>query len=459
MKVVILAGGGGTRLFPLSRKCRPKQFLALADEGETLLSGTIKRFCEITPAKDIILVTNQAYYHHVKSELAASGAQEAHIVLEPEARNTAPAIVLAAQYAKDELGIAEDEVFFITPSDHMIQAGEAFKQAAEAAAALAAQGKLVTFGVKPLRPETGFGYIEAGQPFAQGYKIKAFKEKPDAGQAEKYLAAGTYYWNAGMYVFSLRTYREELEKYAPGILAAEGIDFAATKKNFAKMPSISIDYAIAEKSQCGIMLPLDLAWNDVGSWDAIYDVLPKDEAGNALQGDCVTIDCEDNLLLGSSRLIAGIGLKNIMVVETADVILVAQKGESQKVKELVASLKAAGRKEAEQHTTLYYPWGHATVLGGGKGYRMKRLTVDPGEGIPLRRHYHRSVHWIVTCGTAEVDMGGQLKMVLSNESVFIPMTMFYGIKNPGHMPLIVIEVQNGEYLGDDDVEVLAEKSH
>ena len=455
MKVVILAGGGGTRLFPLSRQCRPKQFLTI-DGKDSLLAGTIKRFLPLVEARDIILVTSADYLHHVKSELTAAGAEAAHIVLETEPRNTAPAIALAAQYAQEALGAADDEVLFISPSDHVIHPRDTFDRAVQAAVRRAEEGKIVTFGIQPKAPETGFGYIEAGEADGDAYTVRAFKEKPDQETARRYVDSGRYYWNAGMFALSVRTYREELALYAPDILQAMGADFAATRDNFAAMPSISIDYAVIEKTKRCLVMPLSLQWSDVGSWDAIYETLAKDEAGNALQGDCLTIDCKDSLMLGSSRLIAGIGLKDVMVVETADVILVAQKGESQKVRTLVEMLKAKGRKEAEKHTTLYYPWGHATDLGGGAGYHMRQLTVNPGQELPQRRHYHRSVHWVITRGTAEVMMNQATQMVLTNESIFIPMTTIYGLKNPGKMPLVVIEVQNGDYLGDDDIEIIGE---
>lgn len=450
MKVVILAGGGGTRLFPLSRKCMPKQFLAI-DGDKSLLAETIERFRNLIKPEDIIIVTNHNYVHHVKSELTLCGAENAHILMEPAAKNTAPAIALAVKYCVDKLNCLGDEVLFISTSDHIIRPAVAFQSAVAKAVQFSKQGKFVTFGIKPTKPETGFGYIEAGEENAGAYKTKDFKEKPDLETAKQYLASGNYYWNSGLFSFSIDCFLKEINLYAKEISQELRENYEKTIENFINMPDISIDYAIAEKSKCGMTIPLDLYWNDVGSWDAIYDVLDKDAEGNAVRGDCISLDCKNSLMLGQSRLIASIGLEDVMVVETDDVILVAQKGESQKVKDLVEVLKFRGRKEAVEHTTMYFPWGICTMLGEGTGYRMKKLVVRPGEHLAKKAHYHRSVHWVVTRGTAEVTIGDDVKMIHDNESVFIPKTTKYGLKNPGKISLIVIEVENGDYLEEDDV--------
>ena len=450
MKIVILAGGGGTRLFPLSRKCMPKQFLTI-DKEMSLLGETILRFRNVVRPSDLVIVTNSAYVHHVRNELMNCEADAAHIVLEPMARNTAPAIALAANFCLHELGCESDEVMFVSTSDHIIRPPIAFQNAVMTAVEFAAKGKLVTFGVQPTKPEVGFGYIETGKDLGGAYETSSFKEKPDLKTAKAYVESGNYFWNSGMFAFRIDRYLNEIKQYAPEIDHNLMETYDETLAQFEHMPDISIDYAVAEKSEVGVTIPLKVYWNDVGSWDAIYEVLDKDADGNAIKGDAITIDCKDNLIFGQSRLIAGIGLKDIMVVETDDVILVAQKGESQKVKTLVDMLKQRGRKEAVEHTTLYYKWGHRTLLGEGKGYKMKKIVIRPGESLETKMHFHRSVHWVVTRGTADVTIAGKQQMLHDNESVFIPKTTKYSLKNPGKISLVIIEVENGEYLEDDDV--------
>jgi len=450
MKIVILAGGGGTRLFPLSRTRFPKQFLKMNGD-KSLLAQTIERFLPLAKSSDMIIVTSQDYVHHVKTELVASNATDAHILLEPVARNTAPAIAFAARYCVDQLGCGLDEVLVVTPSDHVIRSVETFIANVEQAVDMAAMDKVVTLGVAPDSPETGYGYIHAGKPFGKGFIVESFREKPDREAAEAYLASGGYYWNSGMFAFTIGRFMAELREHQPDIYSLADAGFAALTENFADMPNISVDYAVAEKSGQVMMLPLTAKWSDIGSWDAIYDVLGKDTDGNAVKGDCITIDCSNTLMLGNSRLIAGIGLKDLLVVETDDVILVAQKGESQKVKDLVARLKTTGRIEADEHTTVYRPWGLYTVLGSGPGYKMKKIVVNPGQVLSLQMHYHRSEHWIVIGGTAKVIIGESESMVHENEGVFVPQTTKHRIENPGRLPLEIIEVQNGSYLGEDDI--------
>ena len=450
MKIIVLAGGGGTRLFPLSRKSRPKQFLSI-DQNKSLLEETITRFRDIIRPEDIVVVTNEDYVHHVRTELQSSGAEGAHIVMEPVARNTAPAILLAAKYCMEKLGVAADEVLFISTSDHIIRPNVAFQSAVMKAMQFAEKGHMVTFGIYPTKPETGYGYIETGEDVGGALRTSSFKEKPDETAAEEYLSQGNYYWNSGMFAFRIDCYLQELEKYAPEISSRFSGTYEELLEHFAELPDISVDYAVAEKSRIGVTIPLKLYWNDVGSWDAIYEVLDKDANDNAVKGDIITIDCKNSLFLGQSRLIAGIGLDDTMVIETDDVILVAQKGESQKVKDLVGILKQRGRKEAVKHTTIYFAWGQQTLLGAGNGYRMRKLVVRPQQELTERMHFHRSVHWVVAKGTAEIRIGKENKMIHDNESVYIPKTTPYYLKNPGKIPLVLIEVINGDYLEDDDV--------
>lgn len=450
MKVIILAGGGGTRLFPLSRTRFPKQFLKMNGD-KSLLAQTIERFLPLVNSYDMVIVTSAEYVHHVETELMVTRAKEAHILMEPVARNTAPAIAFAARYCIEQLGCGQDEVLIVSPSDQVIQTSEIFVANMRQAVDMAKLDKIVTLGVAADSPEIGYGYIQAGKSFGSGFLVKSFREKPDKETAETYLANGGYYWNSGMFVFTIGRFMAELKEHQPDIYSLADTGFDAMTENFAEMSNISIDYAVAEKSAQAMMLPLTAKWSDIGSWDAIYDVLGKDIDGNAVKGDCVPIDCSNTLMLGNSRLIAGIGLKDLLVVETDDVILVAQKGESQKVKELVSRLKANGRSEVDEHTSVFRPWGLYTVLGSGPGYKMKKIVVNPGQVLSLQMHYHRSEHWIVIGGTAKVTIGENESMVHENEGVFVAQTTKHRIENPGLLPLEIIEVQNGSYLGEDDI--------
>lgn len=451
MKVIILAGGGGSRLFPLSRKAYPKQFLALEDD-KSLLVHTVERFLSMVSQEDIVLVTNESYYYHVQNELELCHASKAHIVLEPIARNTAPAIALAAKYCDTELGCDRDEVLVIAAADHVIRQREAFADCVSKAAAVAGEDAFVTFGIKPRSPETGYGYIETGEERDGSFRVLSFKEKPDLALAEQYLAAGNYYWNSGMFAFRLGCILDELAAYQPEISGLlEGRSYQEVHDRFEDMPSISIDYAVAEHSKRVRMVPLSCYWNDIGSWDAMYDILPKDKAGNAVKGDCITIDCKNSLLIGHDRLIAGIGIDDLLLVESDDVIVATKKGNSQKVKDVVDTLKKNHRKEATEHTTLYYSWGTSSALGKGKNYVMRKLRIMPGKALPLRMHYHRTEHFIVLSGTAGVKRDDKAMMIHENESVFIPQTSRYELANPGRIPLEIIEIRNGTYLGEDDV--------
>lgn len=451
MKIVILAGGGGTRLFPLSRTCYPKQFIKIGDD-QSLFAKTVERSLLLVDSSDIIVVTNQEYYHHVKAELEFCGAPNAHIVLEPQRRNTAPAITLAVRYCLDKLHVSTDEVLLISPSDHVIKPSDAFTSTIAEAFAIAKQNKLVTLGVKPNQAKTGYGYIQTGESFmGTAFIVKSFTEKPNQETAEHYLQAGTYFWNSGIFAFTVRCYLDELKTHQPDMYKLASSDVDSLINNFEQLPNLSVDYAIAENSRNIITIPLQANWADTGSWDEIYDVMSKDDDGNAAMGDCVTLDCHNTLMVGNNRLVAGIGLEDLVVVETTDVVLVAKKGDSQKVKQLVTALNKQGRSEVCDNTTMYRPWGSYTILGEGPGYKMKKITVTPGQRLSLQMHYHRSEHWIVIAGTAKVTIGENEKMVHENESVFVPQSTKHRLENPGRIPLEIIEVQNGSYLAEDDI--------
>ena len=450
MKIILLAGGGGTRLFPLSRARFPKQFLKVTGD-DSLFAQTVQRFLAVTQAKDLVVITNRMHEHLVKAELAASGAADAHVVLEPEGRNTAPAIALAAAYCRDKLAATESEVLFVTPCDHVIRPVEVFAAGVLEAVKLAANGSIVTFGVKPNAPETGYGYIQAGAAMNGAFAVQSFREKPDRQTAEAYLAAGNYFWNSGMFAFTLGRFMQELTAQQPEIAALTAAPVDTVLERFGRMPDISIDYGIMEQATQVLVIPLTAYWNDIGSWDAIYDVLGKDADGNALKGDCLTIDCTNTLILSHKNLVAGIGLEDLLVVETADAILVAKKGESQKVKEVVAELKNRGRREAGEHLTDYRPWGNYTILGEGADYKIKRIVVNPGQVLSLQMHHHRSEHWVVVSGTALVTIGDREQLICESESVFVPQTVKHRLSNQGKVPLVMIEVQSGRYLGEDDI--------
>jgi len=450
LKIIILAGGGGTRLFPLSRRQHPKQFLKIGGES-SLLIQTVARFLTIVKPSDIIIVSGQEYANNIRAELQQSKLSEVHTVFEPAPRNTAPAIALALRYCLDVLCVSKDEVMFIAPSDHMISPADEFAAAVKQAAGIAGQGKIVTFGIMPTAPETGYGYIQAGDAIPGGYVAASFREKPDQATAQSYIAAGNYYWNSGMFAFTIHTLASELARHQPEIATQIEQHYDDLRQNFERMPNISIDYAVAEKSDKGAVVPLKTYWNDIGSWDALFDVMSKDKQGNALEGDCLALDCHNSLLKSDSRLIAGIGLDDIIVVETGDVILVAKKGETQKVKDIVGILKEQGRREADVHTCVQRPWGSYTVLGEGPSYKMKKIAVNPGQRLSLQMHYHRSEHWVVIGGSAKVTIGDKTVMVHTNESVFIPQTTKHRLENPGRIVLEIIEVQNGDYLEEDDI--------
>ncbi|WP_329890070.1 mannose-1-phosphate guanylyltransferase/mannose-6-phosphate isomerase [Stenotrophomonas muris] len=451
---VILSGGSGTRLWPLSREAYPKQFLPLASE-QTMLQATWQRVAPIA-ARGPLVIANEEHRFVAAEQLQQVGAEPAAIILEPVGRNTAPAIAVAALEATRDGG---DALLLVLPSDHVINNETAFRSAVQAAAAAAEAGKLVTFGIVPTGPETGYGYIKAAD--GQGLRaVERFVEKPDLGTATRYVSSGQYYWNSGMFLFKASRYLQELERFQPAMLAGSrqawqqarrDADFTRLDKEaFTAVPSDSIDYAVMEKTADAVVIPLDAGWNDVGSWTALRDVSQQDGDGNAHQGDVIAIDCR-NTYAYAQRLVALVGLDDVVVVETDDAVLVGKADRMQEVKTVVAQLKAEGRSEATWHRKVYRPWGAYDSIDNGERFQVKRITVKPGGTLSLQMHHHRAEHWIVVSGTAEVTRGDEVILLSENQSTYIPLGVSHRLRNPGKLPLELIEVQSGSYLGEDDI--------
>ena len=451
---VILSGGSGTRLWPLSREAYPKQFLPLVGD-DTMLQATWKR---VAPVSDLapIVVANQEHRFMAAEQLRECNAQPDAIILEPVGRNTAPAIAVAALHA---LSKHEDALLLVLPSDHVIRDESQFRNAVKHAAEAASQGKLVTFGIVPDAPETGYGYIKA-KDVPGVREIERFIEKPDQVTAKQYVASKDYFWNGGMFVFKASRYLEELRKFRPEIVVASENALTGASRDqdfirldpeaFAASPNDSIDYAVMEKTTDGAVVPLDAGWSDVGSWSALWAVSDKDGAGNAHHGDVMEVDCRNTYAYGT-KLIAMIGLADVVVVETDDAILVGHKDRIQDVKTVVGRIKRDGRSEAVAHRKVYRPWGAYDSIDSGARFQVKRITVKPGAVLSLQMHHHRAEHWIVVSGTAEVTRGGEVVLLTENQSTYIPLGVTHRLRNPGKLPLELIEVQSGSYLGEDDI--------
>lgn len=453
---VILSGGSGTRLWPLSRAQYPKQFLPLVS-GHTMIQETLLRLNGVSGLQAPIAVCNEDHRFMMAEQLWEIGSKPAAIILEPIGKNTAPAVAMAALSAK-----SEDDILLILPADHVIADTIAFHKAVGIAEGLAQQDLLVTFGIVATAPETGYGYIKAsGTQVEEGFKVEAFVEKPDAATAQLYLDSGDYFWNSGMFAFKAGVFLRELERFNPQMLkvcrealAAAKIDLDFTRLDkdiFATCPADSIDYAVMEKSDKVAVIPLDAGWNDVGSWSALWDVTGKDQAGNAIKGDVLTIDTTNSYVHSSNKLVAVIGVKDLVVVETDDAVMVASKERVQDVKGIVDQLKALKRDEAHVHRKVYRPWGHYDVVDIGDRHHTKRIVVKPGAKLSVQKHHHRAEHWVVVKGTAWVNKNGEEILVTENESIYIPVGVVHSLQNPGVIPLEMVEVQSGSYLGEDDI--------
>ena len=454
---VILAGGSGTRLWPMSRMLCPKQFLAF--EGKmTMIQATIERLNGLSHQHPV-LVCNEEHRFLAAEQVRQMGLDEATIILEPVGRNTAPAITLAALHAIQN---GEDPILLILAADHVIADTAAFHESLGKAFQLAGQDKLVTLGVLPKTPETGYGYIQLGEPLGEsGHKVARFIEKPDAENALAYLNSGDYRWNSGMFMFRAGKYLQELERVQPEILAAciaarekKSVDmhFVRVDTNFfGSCPNVSIDYAVMEKTEDAVVVSLNAGWCDVGSWSALSDLLSRDEQANTLKGDVLAQDTTNCFVMAQNRLVVTLGVSDLIIVETTDAILVAHKSKAQEIKSIVDTIRRQGRTEHLTHREVFRPWGSFDSIDAGDRYQVKRITVKPGAKLSVQMHHHRAEHWVIVTGAARVTSGQETVLLTENQSIYIPVGQLHSLENPGVIPLEMIEVQSGPYLGEDDI--------
>ena len=465
---VILSGGAGSRLWPLSRTNQPKQFIPLVD-GLTLLQATARRIAAVEPSAAPIVVCNVSHRFMVAEQLRAIGVAPAAVVLEPAGHNTAPAIAAAAleALALEALARAQsvgEPILLVLPADHLIRDEARFAAAVREASIEAASGRLVTFGVPPARAQTGYGYIQAGRPTGLGAgvrRVDRFIEKPDARSAAAYVKDGRYWWNSGMFVFRAGRYLHELGVHANDVReavveahrkAVSDLGFLRLDaRAFAASPAISVDHAVMERTSEAVMVPLEAGWSDIGSWATLSELDTCDEAGNVVQGDVVVERTRNTYIRGGNRLIAAVGVTDLVIADTADAVLVAGKGAVEDVRRVVATLASAGRAETRHHRTVHRPWGVYEVLHGGDGFKVKRIVVNPGQGLSLQSHRHRAEHWIVVRGVARVTRGDDTFAVAANQSTYIPPGVRHRLENPQTAPLELVEVQTGSYLGEDDI--------
>jgi len=455
---VIMAGGSGSRLWPLSRQLNPKQFLKLTDAKLSMLQATVARLQDLNVAHPL-LVCNEEHRFLAAEQLRQLGQERGGIILEPVGRNTAPAIALAALQLSAE---GNDPLMLVLAADHLIRDVSSFQSQVRAAMPLAEAGKLVTFGIVPDKAETGYGYIQKGASLSDdGFEVSRFVEKPDLKTAEDYITSGDYFWNSGMFLFRCSRFLAELKSHRPDILAACENAMAGCSRDlhfirvdaeaFAACPEDSIDYAVMERTKDAAMVTLDAGWSDIGSWSAYWQVSDKDESGNSCQGDVICHGSRNTLVRAEHRLVATVGVDDLVIVETKDAVMVAHKDHVQDVKKVVERIKADGRHEHMNHREVYRPWGMYDSIGSGERYQVKCIRVKPGAKLSVQMHHHRAEHWVVVSGTAKVTNGERTYLVSENESTFIPIGQIHGLENPGVIDLELIEVQSGSYLGEDDI--------